>query len=198
MKNKGIVIELTALLDVILIMLFWVMMNVREETTNVRNEAEAQIEEYQLRSQEAQDELEAAQEELERIRAEYEKQLAEARAAAEVKDPEISAYQQALDDFSGGVLITLNLKYDAVGKLFIYDSSGELGRTLLDSEEDISDSITDALERSGLDREDIILCAFTYDGERALYRDIKRITSAVNDVTDTYRHLYCTYINTNR
>ena len=29
-KNKEIVIELTALLDVIFIMLFWVMINVRE------------------------------------------------------------------------------------------------------------------------------------------------------------------------
>lgn len=191
MKNKGIIIELTALLDVILIMLFWVMMNVREETTAVRQEADTKIAEYQQQSEEA-------AEELEEIRADYEAQLAEAKAAAEKKDPAVSAYQNALEKYSDGILITMNLNYDAVGKLYIFDKNGELGRTMIDSEEAITDSILDALGRTGMDDEEIILCVFTYDGERALYRDIKRVTYAINEVSNTYRHFYCTYINTNR
>ena len=47
MKGKGIIIELTALLDVILIMLFWVMMNMKDETEAVQNEAEAKVSEVQ-------------------------------------------------------------------------------------------------------------------------------------------------------
>ena len=39
-KSKGIVIELTALLDVILIMLFWVMMNVQESQPSAVDQAE--------------------------------------------------------------------------------------------------------------------------------------------------------------
>lgn len=191
MKNKGIVIELTALLDVILIMLFWVMMNVREETATVREEADTKIAEYQLKSEEA-------QEELEEVRIRYEAELAEAKAAAEQKDPAVSAYQSALDKYSDGILITLNLNYDAVGKLFIFDKNGELGRTLIDSEETITDNLLDAIDKTGMDKDEIILCVFTYDGERALYRDIKRVTYAINEVSNTYRHFYCTYINTNR
>ena len=38
MKNKGIAIELTALLDVILIMLFWVMLNMDRETEKIKTE----------------------------------------------------------------------------------------------------------------------------------------------------------------
>ena len=43
MKNKGIAIELTALLDVILIMLFWVMMSMEHEKEVVHTEAEETI-----------------------------------------------------------------------------------------------------------------------------------------------------------
>ena len=39
MKNKGIIIELTALLDVILIMLFWVMLNMDRETEKIKTDA---------------------------------------------------------------------------------------------------------------------------------------------------------------
>ena len=74
-KNKGIVIELTALLDVIFIMLFWVMINVQESNTRVREEADSRVSQVQeeaaaqlesLREQ-TDSELKAAQEKLDRI-----------------------------------------------------------------------------------------------------------------------------------
>ena len=55
MKNKGMIIELTSLLDVILIMLFWVMITSSDRAAQAENEAQKQIddirEEYRQESQ---------------------------------------------------------------------------------------------------------------------------------------------------
>lgn len=56
-KSKGIVIELTALLDVILIMLFWVMMNVQEDSESAMADAEKQTAAAQQQLEDTQNEL---------------------------------------------------------------------------------------------------------------------------------------------
>ena len=92
----------------------------------------------------------------------------------------------------------MNLRYDAVGKLFILDQDGELGRTLIGSDEEIADGIIASLEEAGLESDDVILCALVYDGSRALYRDIQAITAAIERVCTTYTRFYCTFINISR
>ena len=56
-KNKGIIIELTALLDVILIMLFWIMMNTRNGMNSAVTEAEKKAESAQQQLQSVQQQL---------------------------------------------------------------------------------------------------------------------------------------------
>ena len=189
MKNKGIAIELTALLDVILIMLFWVMMNMETETDRVRADAAETVAAKQAEFDRMTAEM---QTELDTVKAQYERFLDENAEDLAV------ANQKALDEFAEGRMITLNLTYDAVGKLFILDETGELAHTLLGTEEEIAGSISDVIEESGLDKNDVILCAFVYDGSRALYRDVKKITAAADIVGKDYNDFYCTYINISR
>ena len=189
MRNKGIAIELTALLDVILIMLFWVMLNMENETDRVKTVAAEEIAQRQEAFDRSTEEL---QTELDYVTAQYNRFL------DENADDLAVANQKALDEFGEGRMFTLNLSYDAVGKLFILDESGELAHTLISSEEDIAGSITKVLEQSGLDKDDVILCAFVYDGDRALYRDVSMITSAADTVGKEYSKFYCTYINISR
>ena len=196
MKSKGIVIELTALLDVILIMLFWVMLNMDNEVNKVRAEAE-QVKsdaadtiaekqaEFDRRSEELQNELESVQ-------SQYDRFLDENADVAAV------ANQKALDEFAEGRMLTLNLSYDAVGTLFIMDENGELAHTLMTSDKDITALITDVLADSGMNESDVILCAFVYDGDRALYRDVKTVSDAAEAVGKHYNNFYCTYINISR
>lgn len=189
MKSKGIAIELTALLDVILIMLFWVMMSMENETERVKTEAAETVAEKQAEFESRAAQL---QDELDTVREQYERFLDEnAENAA-------AANQKALDEFAEGRMITLNLSYDAVGKLYIMDEKGELAHTLIGTEEDIASSITGVLKSSGLDKDDVILCAFVYDGSRALYRDVKTVTAAADRVAKSYNSFYCTYINISR
>ena len=189
MKNRGIAIELTALLDVILIMLFWVMMNMEHETDRVKADAAEAVAEKQAEFDRRSEKL---QTELDSVRDQYNRFLDE-----NAEDTAV-ANQKALDEFAEGRMITLNLSYDAVGKLFILDENGELAHTLISSEDDIADCITSVLDESGLDREDVILCAFVYDGSRALYRDVKTVSAAAETVGKSYNKFYCTYINISR
>lgn len=189
MKNKGIAIELTALLDVILIMLFWVMLNMENETERVKTETAEQITEMRAEFDRSSAEL---QSELDTVREQYERFL-----DANEEDT-ATANQKALNEFADGRLITLNLSYDAVGKLYILDENGEIAHTMLNSDDDIAGKIEDVLEETGLEKDDVILCALVYDGDRALYRDVKLVTSAAEKVGKEYSKFYCTYINISR
>lgn len=189
MKNKGIAIELTALLDVILIMLFWVMMNMERQSENVREEAESRIAASEQKYEEMYDSMTSALNQKQAVIDKYEGLTDESVAAAN---------QKALDNFSEGRLITLNLSYDAVGTLSVLDENGELGHTLITSREEIADKITACLKDAGLSENDVILCALVYDGDRARYKDMKLIKLAADDVAGSYGKFYCTYINVSR
>lgn len=209
MKNKGIVIELTALLDVILIMMFWLMMNLQNNNDNIRAEAEERISqaeqqvqsaeenvsEYKKLADEAVAEMEKMQAELEEIRQNTEKEIAEAwKKAASIND-NATANQYALDKYEQGFLITINLRYNENSGIFISDNTGILEEAII-TPEDISEKLISAVENSGLSQNDVIMCAMTYDGSEALYRDVRTIRTAVYDIKEIYPNLYCTYINT--
>ena len=192
MRNKGIAIELTALLDVILIMLFWVMLNMERENERVKTEAAEQAAAYEQQVAEMSDELDTVRSDHDRLQTEFD------RYVSENSESIAAANQKALDEFAEGRMITLNLTYDAVGKLYILGEEGELGHTLLTGREDIAGSIEKVLDESGLGEDDVILCALVYDGDRALYSDVKLITAAADDVGRKYNNFYCTYINISR
>ena len=189
MRNKGIAIELTALLDVILIMLFWVMMSMERETDKVKSEAAETVAEkqaeFELKAEELRNELDI-------VREQYNRFLDENAEDAAV------ANQKALDEFAEGRMITLNLSYDAVGKLYIMDENGEITHLLIRSENEIASEIKNVLNGAGLSKDDVILCALIYDGDRALWRDVNTVRAASEAVSRDYSNFYCTYINISR
>lgn len=190
-RNKGIVIELTALLDVIFIMLFWVMINVQDKNEQVKEQAESQVAQAQAQEQKAKDELKEISEQ-------KDKQIEEAWAYAESLDSAAAKNQQALAEYEDGMLITLDLKYEKTGELYIFDKEGEIGKAGLGTEEEIYNGIVNSLERTGMNTDEVVLCAMVYDGSRALYKDVNLVTDAVDRVNRVYKNFYCTYINTAR
>ncbi|MBQ8966980.1 hypothetical protein [Ruminococcus sp.] len=187
-KNKGIVIELTALLDVIFIMLFWVMINVQESNTRVREEADSRVSQVQ----------EEAAAQLESLREQTDSELKAAQEKLDRIDKNALANQQALDDFGEGLTLTLNLRYEAGKELTITNGSKVLGTADVSSENEVYTALVAALGKAGIEREDVVLCAFVYDGGSALYRDVSTVTEAVGRVGKSYGNFYCTYINTAR
>ncbi len=193
-KSKGIVIELTALLDVIFIMLFWMIVNVQDSGEAVKADAESRIEAAEAQTAKEQQ----AREELESLVEQKDKEIAEAWAFAESIDSTAAADHQALEGYEQGMLMTLNLKYEDSGELYILNNGSELGRSGIGSQEEIYSGIISSLNAAGLDTEDVVLCAMVYDGSKALYKDVKTVTAAVDDVSGIYKNFYCTYINTAR
>ena len=64
-KNKGIVLELTSLLDVIMIMLFWVMTDVSASADSQKEDAKAQV---QAVTQQLEEQKQKSADELEKLR----------------------------------------------------------------------------------------------------------------------------------
>lgn len=195
-KSKGIVIELTALLDVILIMLFWVMMNTQSSGENIKEQAESRIAAAESRLEA---ERESWEKEKEQILTDTSSRIDEAWKKAESIDSQAAENQQALDGYAQGLLVTLNLRYDEnAGALHISDSGNERDTISVTDENTMAEEIISAFKDMGLESGSVVLCAMVYDGDTALYRDVKTVTSAVDIVGETYENFYCTFINTTK
>lgn len=195
-KSKGIVIELTALLDVILIMLFWVMMNTKSSGEDIKEQAESRIAAAESKLE---TERESWEQEKEQILADASSQIDEAWKKAESIDSQAAENQQALDGYAEGLLVTLNLRYDEnSGALYISDSGSEHGTIAVTDENTMAEKIIFQFENMGLEHDSVVLCAMVYDGDTALYRDVRAVTSAVDIVGETYENFYCTFINTTK
>lgn len=79
-KNKGIVLELTSLLDVIMIMLFWVMTDVSASADSQKENAKAQV---QAVTQQLEEQKQKSADELEKLREDMQKQIDESYKKAE-------------------------------------------------------------------------------------------------------------------
>ncbi|MDE6834571.1 MAG: hypothetical protein K2J39_10070 [Ruminococcus sp.] len=209
MKNKGIIIELTSLLDVILIMLFWLMMNLQEQNKNISEEAENRISQAEEIVADAQESVSNAEKisvdalkELEKIKAEMEElrestdnEITEAwKKAASINDT-ATANQQALENFEKGSFIMVDLCYNDSGEVVISDSNDTIGQTDILSYTNISKELINSFKDYGFSKDNTIICAVTYNGSQALYKDIKAVRMAIDDVKKSYPYFYCTYIN---
>ena len=90
-KNKGIVLELTSLLDVIMIMLFWVMTDVSASADSQKEDAKAQV---QAVTQQLEEQKQKSADELEKLRKDMQKQIDEAYKKAESINSNAAKNQQ--------------------------------------------------------------------------------------------------------
>ena len=191
MKHKGVIIELTALLDVIFIMLFWVMMNVQESQSSAVDQAEKRASNAEALLYEAESKLaefdEKKAEELERV-----------WSLAKELDKNAAANQEALVGYEKGMLLTLNIRYDESGVLYVSSGSDQLGEASTESVTDIYNCMIESLDKLKRSPDDVILCALVYDGDTTLIRDYRTVNAAVDMVRKQYKSFYCTYINTTK
>ena len=106
--------------------------------------------------------------------------------------------QKALLGYEQGMLVTLNIRYDTDGMLYISNYDEELGKAAINSENEVYTLIVSALEKAGLKQDDVILCALVYDSKNSLYKHVKKVKAAVDRVRTDYRSFYCTYIDTSK
>lgn len=184
-KNKGLVIELTSLLDVILIMLFWVMYS--SSSTADKAEQNAAVQVSQVQSQ--------ADEKVKKAQSDAEQAIAEAQKKAENVNSNAAANQQALDGYQQGMLISLNMNFDnGSDTLTIVQNDKTIAE--IGSDDDYEQKLKDAFKTLGSDSGTVMLSAVVYDGNTVLYRDIEKLRQAIEKISAENDKIYFTYINT--
>ncbi|MDE5755361.1 MAG: hypothetical protein K2H89_12625 [Oscillospiraceae bacterium] len=192
MKQKGIMIELTSLLDVIFIILFWVMMQMQQQQTQMQTDTEEQL-------AQAEQQVEEALQQVEEIRTEADQKIAEAWKTAEELNEKAFANQKALDSFSQGNLITIYLEYVPDGIISVSEQRETLVEFSLElSETVISERILQAIENSEIGKNQVILCALVYDGDTALYKDVLKLNAVLKQISAERPDFYCATMNTAR
>lgn len=186
-RNKGIVIELTALLDVIMIMLFWVMMNTSETAGKARQEAE-----------QAQQQIQTAQSEADKAKEEAQRQIEEEKEKARQLNERAFANQQALDDYEKGLGVTINIRFeDESDRIYISRNEQPQGDFPVSGTQ-IAQRLEEIFKEMGLSADDPVLCTVVYDGDTVLNKDYDKTAQAMEELQNTYKYLYCTFINTTK
>lgn len=193
-KSKGLVIELTALLDIIMIMLFWVMTDASSSADNAKEDAKAQVQAAQAQLEE---QKKSSAEELDKLREQMQQQIDEAYKKAESINSTAAKNQAALDGFTSGMLVKLNLRNEN-GADTLYISRNDEDIMTVKSSEDMENRLRELFKGLGADDGTVMLAAVVYDGNAVLYRDMKSIESALDSISHDYESLYFTYINTSK
>ena len=169
--NKGLVIEFTSLLDVILIMLFWVMMTSSDKVQQAEEHAEKQIAEAAIAN-------------------------AQALEEADTKIAELDRYLQTVEGFENGEMLTVSVTYTDGTDVLSFSRSDELiSSVVMDKHTDAKAQLTLVLGNVSTE-DNIILCAFIYDGSTVLYRDVKAVKTAFEEIRDDFDNVYFTLVNT--
>lgn len=185
-KNKGLIIELTSLLDVILIMLFWVMMVSSDKADKAEQQAEEKI---QAANAQAQVQIEEAREDADRY---INERLAEQKDQLDKLDE----YVRTIEGFENGEMLSISLTYVDKSEMLSFARAGEqISSVALTDYSDIEYEIRKVLDQLP-NKDGIILAAFIYDGNTALYRDVQGVRKALESLREDYGGIYFAYINT--
>lgn len=185
-KNKGLVIELTSLLDVILIMLFWVMMVSSDKADKAEADASSKIEAANTR----------AEQQVQQANADAQKYIEEKLAEQQADIEKLDEYVRTIEGFENGEMLSISITYVDNSELLSFTRSGEqISSVVLTSYSNIEYEIRRVLDTLP-NKDGIILAAFIYDGNTALYRDVQGVRAALENLRKDYGGIYFAYINT--
>ena len=193
-KNKGIIIELTSLLDIILIMLFWLMMNISNSASEIEKKAQEKIDRANAKVQQAQVD---ADKKVNEAQDDAKKQIDQINEQNKQMRQDNVNMQNALDGFSNGKMVTVEMKYqDSHDVIYVAQNGSSPEAIAVDDK--LSENLSRALNSYGLDKDSIILAAFMYDGNSVLYRDVDKVQNVLSTIKGNYKNIYFTHINTTK
>ncbi len=185
-RNKGIIIELTSLLDVILIMLFWVMMVSSDKADKAEQQAEQKVQAANA----------AAQVTADKAKEDAEKYINERLAEQREEIDKLDEYVKTIEGFEDGEMLSISITYVNDSEVLSFTRSGrQLSSVTLTSYSNIEEEIRRVLDTLP-SKDGIILAAFIYDGNTALYRDVQGVRNALENLRKDYSGIYFAYINT--
>ena len=193
-KNKGIIIELTSLLDIILIMLFWLMLNISNSASEIEKKAQEKIDKANAKVSQVQED---ADKKVQQAQDDAKKQIDKINEQNKEMRQDNDNMHNALDGFSSGKMVTVEMKFSD-NRDVIYVSQNNSTPQTVAVDDKLAENLTKALNSFGLDKDSIILAAFMYDGNTVLYRDVNTVQNVLVNIKGNYRNIYFTQINTTK
>ncbi len=222
MKIKELLLDFTPLLDVIMIILFFFILNYHNQTVELQSKANSELSEAASLSSELDSQIQANEQEMETWREEataqmqqWENEFNEKMEMLENSDEEAASAIQALLDFQSGASIEINLAVIDEENWSINIKSGDhsIGAIPLgdkyninsfkkDQEQrnkaaiQISQDIIDIFESNGLETDNTIIGTFLYDGNTNwAYYPKNILLEAIAKVRKKYNRFYCLNID---
>lgn len=190
MKLREIILDFTSLLDVIMIILFWFILNYQTETTKIREKAaaaEAAAAEAQIIAEEREEEaavrLQTAEDEL------------DALASIDARQASI---QRAIRDFRQGKSLHLKLISDQY-HWYVTVTAGEdteLGRIYSEDEKQFGAKLNEMLADAGFAPDATVFCILSYDStEPGSYDAYNSVQKQIRNIQLGNNQFSCTEID---
>ncbi len=195
MKFKEILLDFTSLLDVIMIILFWFILNYHNQTVAIQEQANQKINEAEsivAEVDEKKAELAEKEQELLDQQSEIESMLAEIKDADERKGANIAG----LNEFQKGINLTVRLERENNGKfvMLIYKGN-DLDSEMADEEIALSDFNTERfsmiIRNYDYKEDDAVLLELVYNNEEiGSNKAVGTIDEVLEEIKEEYPYLY--------
>lgn len=198
MKSKDAILDLTSLLDIVLIILFFFILYTAFNVEKAELRADEARGEYEQRTAELEAERTALGEERSELAAEWERLYA--------LDENAVRNQQALIAFNNGAMLSFNLRKEdgsdawRLGAVRKKSPGGEeeLVGVILPGD-DLPASILGILDAAGFAEDDVVIVTFTYNGNViGTHRLYAEIMKAFQEVQAARKNVYLNAINTSK
>lgn len=190
-RRKETVIELTPLLDVILIMLFMIMSAQSQKTEEIQSQAQAEAAELNSRMEQLSEEYADREDKLTAQLSDTESRLSQAEA-------QITGYE-AFSEYSA--VISVSVEYTDNGERKLYIAEGDSVDTISFGWDNLrygENSLNAALEQKLKAAEGKpVFIAFVYDSEKIYRHDYDMITSVMDELQAKNDDLYIRYTERN-
>ena len=167
-KHRDVAIELTPLLDVIMILLFLIMMNNSAASKNAKKDAAEKVAEAQAQVQEIEEKLESVEQEKLELRE---------------KNERLSSRAEGLEVFKEYArIVTVSVMYSDKYKRMVLISDGENDDTVIFDDKSLKygeNTLNSKLSEIVSDSEHPVFLIFTYDENVILHYDREMISSVL-------------------
>lgn len=190
MRKHKISLDFTSLLDIMMIILFFFLINFKFSADESKAEAAAEVENANIRAEQLEEDRRRFEEEKEEWKKEAEREIDKLREA----DKNAAENAQALYDFQNGRIlkIALDMTSRSDWEITVYSGETPIGEILSENSENISGGIVDILDSGGFQREDVIIGIFMYDPTNTGSGSIpEEFIPQIKEVRGVYENFYC-------
>lgn len=187
MKRNRIFLDFTSLLDIMMIILFFFILNFNGAQEKVNEK----IEDYDKKLEQHEADKQKFEEEKEKWQKEAEIEMERIKNA----DKNAAAMQEALMNLQEGKFLTIDLQVNGTNNWVITVSSGKerIGEIISKNSQNITKEIIDILDNNKFEKDDVILAVLMFNQHDSGSAKVitKEFIENIKSVRYEYQYFYC-------